>query len=171
MMNDSNQQRKPSDAMNYHEGAGASLDRRFAFEAGINCLPMYEKRTLDRLAIKIGRGQWLSMIDQERASIGELSTKSNEDCEAGKKIVRDILRGYGAEPLLLPQTVERFADPSAEVPAEVIESAHEVGFLLNQEKWSELNTDQRYALTKLIDSGKENKRQRALMEFFAVLSE
>ena len=164
--------RRPSDAMNCHEGRGTQrLDRRFAFEGGIDCLPMYVKRTLDRLALKIGRGQWLSMTDQERVSIGELSTKSEEDCEAGKEIVRNILRRYGTAPTLLPQSAECFADPPTQAPAEVIESAREVGVLLDQEKWSELNTDQRYALTKLIDSGKKNKRKRALMEFFAALSD
>jgi hypothetical protein len=168
MMNDSNQQNKPSEDLEYHDDRGTQgLDRRFAFEADINCLPMYVKRMLDRLALKIGRGQWLAMTDQDRVSIGQLSTKSEEDCERAKRIVREILHRYGTEPTPLPQSVERFADPPVEVPAEVIESARELGVALTQEKWSSLNTDQRYALTKLIDSGKKNKRKRALREFLA----
>ena len=141
-------------------------DRRFAFEAEIGCLPMYVKRTLDRLAVKIGRAQWLAMTDEERESIGQLSTASKADCEIAKGLVRGILHRYGTEPTLLPPAVEQYADPPVEVPAAVIESALEVGVVLNQEKWSKLDTDQQYALTKLIDSGKKNKRKRALMEFF-----
>jgi hypothetical protein len=141
-------------------------DRRFAFEAEIGCLPMHVKRTLDRLAVKIARAQWLAMTDEERVSIGQLSTASKADCEIAKGLVRDILHRYGSEPTLLPPTVERYADPPVAVPATVIESAFEVGVVVNQEKWSKLDTDQQYALTKLIDSGKKNKRKRALIEFF-----
>jgi TRAP-type C4-dicarboxylate transport system substrate-binding protein len=42
-----------------------------------------------------------------------------------------------------------------------------VGFLLDQQKWSKLDDDQRYALTKLIDPAKKSKRARALAEFFS----
>jgi hypothetical protein len=169
---ENNQHDNPADPTNYHENRNAQrIDRRFAFEAETNCLPMFVKRTLDRLALKIGHSQWLSMTHEERASIGQLSTTSREDREIAKEVVRDILRRYGTEPTLLSQSVERYADPPVEIPAAVIESAREVGVLLTQEKWSKLNTDQRYALTKLIDSGKKNKRKRALMEFFAGPSE
>ena len=49
----------------------------------------------------------------------------------------------------------------------MIESAREVGFLLDQKKWSKQDDDQRYALTKLIDPAKKSKRARALAEFFS----
>jgi hypothetical protein len=162
-----NQQDNPGNMNNEYESRDAQpMNQRFAFEAEINCLPMYVKRTLDRLAVKVSRAQWLSMTHQERTSIGELVTASKEDREIARELIRDILRRYGSEPTLLPQSVERSADPPVEAPAEVIESAREVGVLLDQEKWSKLNTEQRYALTKLIDSGKRNKRKRALIEFF-----
>jgi hypothetical protein len=162
-----NQQDNPANVSNERESRDAQpMDRRFAFETESNCLPMYVKRTLDRLAVKVGRVQWLSMTHQERTLIGELVTVSKEDREIARELIRDILSKYGSEPTLLPQSVERSADPPVEAPAEVIESAREVGVLLDQEKWSKLNMDQRYALTKLIDSGKRNKRKRALIEFF-----
>jgi hypothetical protein len=164
-----NQQDNPGNVNNECESRDAQpFDRRFAFEMESNCLPMYVKRTLDRLAVKVSHAQWLSMTHQERTSIGELVTVNKEDREIARELIRDILRRYGSEPTLLPQSVERFADPPAEAPAEVIESAREVGVLLDQEKWSKLNTNQRYALTKLIDSGKRNKRKRALIEFFGM---
>ena len=47
----------------------------------------------------------------------------------------------------------------------VVESGT-TGFLLDQSKWSTLDEEQRYALTKLLDPGKRNKRMRALAEFF-----
>jgi Conserved nitrate reductase-associated protein (Nitr_red_assoc) len=72
---------------------------------------------------------------------------------------------------LLPASVERSADPPAEVPAVVTESALEVGFMVDQEQWSKLDADQRFALTKLVDSGKQNKRKRALIEFLGEGSE
>jgi hypothetical protein len=163
---ESNQQDNPADVIDYHENRNVErMDRRFAFEADSNCLPMYVKRTLDRLALKIGQSQWLSLTDQERTSIGQLSTVSKEDREIAKELIRDIMRRHGTEPTLLPARIEQLANPPLKIPAAVIEGAREVGVVLNQEKWSKLNTDQRYALTKLIDSGKKNKRKRALMEF------
>jgi hypothetical protein len=166
MINDGNLQNNSSDPMDRHENPSAQrIDRRFAFEAGANCLPMFVKRTLDRLALKIGHSQWLSMTEQEQASIGQLSTTSKEDREIARESIRDILRRYGTEPTLLPESAGRLANPPLEVPAQVIESARQVGVLLTQAKWSDLNADQQYALTKLIDSGKQNKRKLALMEF------
>jgi hypothetical protein len=150
-----------------NDNSGQPKDRRFGFEADIQCLPMYVKRTLDRLALKICRAQWSAMTDQERLPIGHVSTESKADCANAQELVRGILRRYGTEPVLLPASVERSADPPAEVPAAVTESALEVGFIVDQEEWSKLDTDQRYALTKLIDSGKKNKRKRALIEFLA----
>jgi hypothetical protein len=71
--------------------------RRFAFEAEINCLPMYVKRSLDRLALKIGHSQWLLMTEQERLSIGQLSTATREDREFARRSIRNILNRYGTE--------------------------------------------------------------------------
>jgi hypothetical protein len=65
----------------------------------------------------------------------------------------------------LTQAVAQLADPPREVPAAVIESAREVGFSMDQRRWSKLDDDQQYALTKLIDPSKKRKRARALAEF------
>jgi hypothetical protein len=154
-----------------NDNSGHPTDRRFGFEADIQCLPMYVERTLDRLALKVGRAQWLAMTDQERLEIGHVSTESKADCASAQELVRGILRQYGTEPVLLAVSVERSVDPPAEVRAAVTESALEVGFIVDQEEWSKLDTDQRYALTKLIDSRKKNKRKRALIEFLTERSE
>ena len=161
----SNQPSGPADVTNNQENRDAQrMDRRFPFEAGSNCLPMYVKRTLDRLAVKIGHSQWLALTDEERTSIGQLATE--EDREVATELIRDILSRYGTEPTLLPGTVEQLANPPLKIPEAVVESAREVGVLLDQEKWSKLSIDQRYVLTKLLESGKKNKRKRALLEFF-----
>jgi hypothetical protein len=123
---------------------------------------MYVKQTLDRLALKISHSQWIALTDDERTSIGQLVTE--KEPEIAKQLIRTVLRRYSAEPTLLPGS-EQLANPPLIVPQAVIESAHEVGVLLNQEKWSSLSTDQRYVLTKLLESGKKHKRKRALMEF------
>ncbi len=36
---------------------------------------------------------------------------------------------------------------------------------MDQTRWSKLDDDQQYALTKLLDPGKKRKRARALAEF------
>jgi hypothetical protein len=82
-------------------------------------------------------------------------------------LVRDILRGHGSEPIELPPDAALQADAPAEVPASVVASACAIGIILNQEKWAKLSATQRYALTKLIDPAKTNKRRRALAEFLS----
>jgi Conserved nitrate reductase-associated protein (Nitr_red_assoc) len=130
---ESNRQDNPADVINYHENRSAQrMDRRFAFEGDSNCLPMFVKRTLDWLALKIGHSQWLSLTEQERTSIGQLSTASKEDRESAKESIRDIMHRYGTEPTLLPGSVEQLVDPPLKVPAAVIEIAREVGVLLNR---------------------------------------
>jgi hypothetical protein len=154
-----------SQVLTSNDNSAQPTDRRFGFEADTKCLPMYVKRTLDRLKLKIGRAQWLAITDQERLAIGRVSAEGEADCLGAQELVRGILRRYSTEPVLLPASVERSADPPAEVPAVVTESAREVGFIVDQERWSKLDSDQRYALTKLVDSGKQDKRKRALIEF------
>ena len=143
------------------------MNRQFAFEAEINCLPMSVKRKLDRVALKIGRKQWLGLRPEERMAISRLPSESKEECEAMRIFIRGVLARHSTEPISLPEAVGQFADPPVEVPVAVIESARAVGFLLDQQKWSKLDDDQRYALTKLIDPAKKSKRARALAEFFS----
>jgi len=143
------------------------VNRQFAFESEINCLPMSVKRKLDRVALKIGRTQWLGMRPEERMAIAHLPSESREECEALRMFIRGVLVRHGTAPTSLPEAVGQLADPPVEVSVAVIESAREVGFVLDQKKWSKLDVDQRYALTKLIEPGKKSKRARALAEFFS----
>jgi hypothetical protein len=146
------------------------MKREFAFEMSINnslsCLPMSVKRKLDRVALKIGRDQWLGMTAEERKAISNLPAETEQERETLILFIRKMLADHGTVPRLLPEMAARLSEPPLEVPAEVVESAREVGFLLDQSKWSTLDEEQRYALTKLLDPGKRNKRMRALAEFF-----
>jgi hypothetical protein len=148
----------------YYQGA-LVMHRQFAFEAGSDCLPMSVKRKLDRLAIKIGRDQWLGMSSDEKTSISSLPGNGKDECETLRTFIDDALARRGLQATALTQTVAQLADPPREVPAAVIESAREVGFFMDQTRWSQLDDDQQYALTKLLDPGKKRKRARALAEF------
>jgi hypothetical protein len=152
------------DKIGYGTGESA-VNRRFAFETGSDCLPMSVKRKLDRIAIKIGRRQWLGMSPEEQTSISSLPCESKEECETLRSFIYSVLASHGTQPSSLTEVVAQLADPPVEVPAAVIESAKEVGFLIDQAKWLQLDDHQRYALTKLIDPGKKSKRARALAEF------
>jgi hypothetical protein len=141
------------------------MHRQFAFEAGSDCLPMSIKRKLDRLAIKIGRDQWLGMSSDEKTSIASLPCNSEDECKTLRTFIDDALVRRGLQATTLTQTVVQLADPPREVPTAVIESAREVGFSMDQTVWSKLDDEQQYALTKLLDPGKKRKRARALAEF------
>lgn len=145
--------------------------RQFAFEADLyetlECLPMTVKRKHDRIAVKIGRKQWTAMGQGERMAVCHLPAESKEECEALRLFIFEAISRQGTEPVSLPEAVRRLAEPPPEIPDAVAESARDAGFLLDQQKWTKLDTDQRYALTKLIDPGKKRKLARALTEFFS----
>ncbi len=144
--------------------------RQFAFEADLyetlECLPMAVKRKLDRIALKIGRKQWTAMGQGERLAICHLPAESKEECETLRLFILEAVARQGTEPVSLPESVRQLSEPPREIPAAVAESARAVGFLIDQQKWTSLDADQRYALIKLIDAGKKRKRSRALAEFF-----
>jgi hypothetical protein len=81
------------------------MHRQFAFEAGSDCLPMSVKRKLDRLAIKIGRDQWLGMSSDEKTSISSLPCNSKEECETLRTFIDDALARRGLQATALTQTV------------------------------------------------------------------
>jgi hypothetical protein len=88
------------------------VNRQFAFEAEINCLPMSVKRKLDRVALKIGRKQWLGLRPEERMAISRLPSESKEECEALRIFIRGVLARHSTEPISLPEAVGQFAGPN-----------------------------------------------------------
>ena len=81
------------------------MNRQFAFEAEINCLPMSVKRKLDRVGLKIGRKQWLGLRPEERMAISHLPSESKEECEALRIFIRGVLAHHSTEPISLPEAV------------------------------------------------------------------
>jgi hypothetical protein len=144
--------------------------RQFAFEweiyQNLECLPMTVKRKLDRIALKIGRQQWVAMGRGERLAICHLPADTEEECAALSLFVTDLIKRQGAAPMILPESVRKLAAPPDELPDAVLTSARDAGFALDQHLWNGLDAEQRYALTKLTDVGKKNKLARALAEFF-----
>src|SRR5438477_6830856 len=114
--------------------------QQFAFEADLyhtlECLPMAVKRKLDRIALKIGRKQWTAMSQGERMAICHLPAESKEECEALRLFIFEAIARQGTEPVSLPEAVRRLAEPPREIPDAVTESARDVGFLIDQQKWT-----------------------------------
>src|ERR1039457_4883167 len=53
--------------------------------------PSGVKRKLDRVALKIGRKQWLGLRPEERMAISRLPSESKEECEALRIFIRGVL--------------------------------------------------------------------------------
>jgi Conserved nitrate reductase-associated protein (Nitr_red_assoc) len=97
------------------------VKREFAFEKSINnsldCLPMSVKRKLDRVALKIGRDQWLGMKAEERKTIWNLPAETEQECETLILFIRKVLAGHRTEARPLPEMAARLSEPPLEVPA------------------------------------------------------
>jgi Conserved nitrate reductase-associated protein (Nitr_red_assoc) len=107
------------------------MKREFAFEMSINnslsCLPMSVKRKLDRVALKIGRDQWLGMTAEERKAISNLPAETEQERETLILFIRKMLADHGTVPRLLPEMAARLSEPPLKCRPK---------WLRAQEKWA-----------------------------------
>ena len=77
---------------------------------------MAVKSKLDRLAIKIGRDQWLGMSSDEKTSLSSLPCNSKDECETLRTFIDDALAKRGLQATTLMHTAVQLAEPPREVP-------------------------------------------------------
>lgn len=128
--------------------------RHFRFEQEIydtlELVPMAVRRKLDKIGIKLGLEQWQALGRGERLAICHLPTNLDEESEALRVFVQEaVKRATGAEAKTLPETERAIADPPDSPPAGLSERAQAAGFALDQDSWSKLDADARYALIKM----------------------
>lgn len=146
--------------------------RRFKFEADIyrtlECVPMSVRRKLDMVGIKISLDEWQALGRGERLAICHLPAESAEERETLRVFMSEaVRRTSGAEPRNLSEEHRRIANPPAQLPPEVAESARLEGFALTQSLWERLDQDERYALVKLGTGKVSHNLGAALSEFLA----
>ncbi|MFZ0889125.1 MAG: nitrate reductase associated protein [Candidatus Binataceae bacterium] len=128
--------------------------RLFKFETAIDetvsLVPIAVRRKLDRVGIKIGLDQWRALGLGERLAICHLPTQRQDECDALSLFIREaVKRTSGAEPKIIDESERMTAEPPATPPPQLVERARTEGFTLDASAWSDLDSDQRYALMKL----------------------
>jgi hypothetical protein len=147
--------------------------RKFKFEdemhESLQCVPMAVRRKLDRVGLKIGLQQWKSLDRGERLAICHLPVDSAEECDALGLFIREAMkRRFGVEPKRLTDAQRASAEPPASPPARVVAHARSAGFDLSAAAWSQLDADERFALTKLGDAETPSHNLAAALKEFAV---
>lgn len=146
--------------------------RRFHFEDDIyctlDCVPMTVRRKLDRIGLKVGLAQWQALGQGERLAVCHLPADHPDECDALRTfIVEAVQRVSGVAPKELAPEQRATAEPPREVPQSLVADAGAAGVLLTQTMWEQLDSDQRYMLTKLGGQSKSDKLGIALRELFS----
>ena len=147
--------------------------RQFQFEAEIyeslSCVPMQARRKLDAVGIKVHLAQWQQLGRGERLMICHAPAGTSEECAALKLFIEEAtLARAGSPPKELSEEVRRGATPPPVPPPRLISHARDLGTELTQEKWNQLDDDERYALVKLGDVDRPSHNLKsALIEFFS----
>jgi hypothetical protein len=147
--------------------------RKFRFEdemhESLQCVPMAVRRKLDRVGLKIGLEQWKSLERGERLAICHFPADSSEECGALGVFIREAMtRRFGVEPKSLTDAQRASAEPPASPPARVIAHARGAGFDLSAASWSQLDGDERFALTKMGDAETPSHNLAAALKEFSV---
>lgn len=147
---------------------GSFVIRRFKFEGDIaeslECVPMSVRRKLDTIGLKISLKQWQALPRSDRLAICHLPANLEEEREALSMFIRDAVSRVGGSANPLSQEDRDQAEPPAAPPADLVERSANLGFTLTPAVWSRLDSDERYALTKLGSGNKPSHNLSAALK-------
>ncbi|WP_414541254.1 nitrate reductase associated protein [Nostoc sp. CCY0012] len=143
----------------------------FEFEAdfvdSLRCIPMQVRYKLDTCGIKLKLSDWHHMNQDERTALVELPCTTETEIKAYQDYLQQLILDRTGKPAAtLPIESEPAWMDSSNIPTSIQEKAQEIGVILTQQQWANLNPLQRFALIKLSRSGHENKNfPQAIAEF------
>lgn len=145
--------------------------RKFKFEEEIyeslNCLPMAARRKLDALGVKLSLAQWEQLGRGERLMICHAPSASEEERDALRTFIEEAtIARTGLAPKTLPDEARRAADPPTNLPELLARNARVAGIKLDDQAWSTMDDDQRYALIKLGNTEQSSHNFAAALEEF-----
>lgn len=142
--------------------------RRFKFEGDIaeslECVPMSVRRKLDMLGIKISLKHWRDLPRSDRLAICHLPANLEEEREALTLFIRGAVARVGGTASALPPEARDQAEPPAAPPEDLVERSSKLGFTLTPAVWTRLDSDERYALTKLGSGDKPSHNLSAALK-------
>ncbi len=94
---------------------------------------------------------------------------SAEENDALGVFIREAMkRRFGVEPKTLTDAQRASAEPPASPPSRVVANARAQGFDLSAEVWSQLDSDERFALMKMGDAETPSHNLVAALKEFGV---
>ncbi|NJL99351.1 MAG: nitrate reductase maturation protein NarM [Synechococcaceae cyanobacterium RM1_1_27] len=137
------------------------------FAQSLRCIPISVRYKLDLSGVKLKLHQWMALTTDQRQVLVEMPCQSSVESAEYRQHLISLLREYCQEeaklfepdPAPLWESVDRIPDP-------VLSQANERQIEIPLEFWHSLPPLQRFALTKLSQSGHENRNfLPALQEF------
>jgi hypothetical protein len=142
------------------------------FAGSLRCLPMIARQKLDIVGIKMTLRQWSDLARKERAALTSMSCGTEDEQEAYRVLVLDLIRTRSAEPVryLGNRNLEDW-QKTDRMPDAVLRQAEEDGVQPpTPQEWAALGPLQRFALIKLARSQHENENFVLALEEFGILS-
>ncbi len=144
---------------------------RYRFESEIypslSLIPLHVRMKLDITGLKISLKTWLTFSVEERWVLCHLPVETEEERGNFSSYIAFLTRRYvGEEPTRVPTATYLPWEDSGQVPDSVRAKSDGIDCPVTLEEWSQWNTYQRFALSKLsVSKNEPEKFYQALQEF------
>jgi hypothetical protein len=142
--------------------------RRFAFEGDIyeslDCVPLSVRRKLDLAELKISLEGWQALPRAERLTLCHLPVDSLGELDVYRQVMQSFCE-RASVPLKKLEDLNAAARAwrSPEVPEALKARVASLGVPLDDDRWSNLDEEVRYALLKLADPKRNPLKLQALL--------
>jgi hypothetical protein len=149
--------------------------KRFEFEGDIHdslaCVPLTVRRKLDLAALKISLAGWQQLARDERLCLCHLGVDSADEIA----VYREVMQAFCARRSVALKDIDDPAVTSrpwnAPVPPAALRArTGELGAALDDEAWSKLDEESRYALVKLADPKRTPEKLAAALGELGLLA-
>ncbi len=144
---------------------------RYNFESEIypslSLIPLHVRMKLDITGVKISLRTWLAFSLEERWVLCHLPVETEEEGKNFSSYLAFLTRRYvGEEPSRVQAVSNLPWEDSSQVPDSVRAKSDGIDCPVTLEEWSQWNTYQRFALSKLsVSKNEPEKFYQALQEF------
>ena len=157
--------------MPFATGGDSLMFYRYRFESEIysslSLIPLHVRMKLDITGVKISLKTWLAFSLEERRVLCHLPVETEEERENFSSYLAFLTRRYvGEEPSRVQAVTNLLWEDSGQVPDSVRAKSDGIDCPVTLEEWSQWNTYQRFALSKLsVSKNEPEKFYQALQEF------
>jgi hypothetical protein len=139
-------------------------------EENIRCIPMIARFKLDACGIKLKLKEWSCMNEEERRNLSEYSCATDDEIRSYRKYVKTLIlfRTSNEAQDMEVDKIPSWADETI-IPETVEQKLASLDFVLERDRWKQLNDLQRFVLVKLSRPSHENRNFPVAMKEFGLL--